>query len=363
MKHLRILAALFLVPLIAAFAIACGGDDDDTTDSTATTAARAAATASPTSVPKPSGAITVYSGRNEALVKPLIEQFTKDTGITVNVKYGDTAELAALLAEEGSKSPADVYFAQDAGGLGAVSALKLLDKLPEAATKAIPATYKAADGTWVGVSGRARVVVYNPDLVPATDLPASYKDLTNAKWKGKVGWAPTNASFQAFITGIRKLEGDAAAEAWLKAMQENGVKTYKSNGDIVTATAAGEISAGLVNHYYLYGFLRDQGEGFKARNYYTTAADAGSLVNVAGVGVLKSSGNKPAANAFAQYLVGESAQKYFSEKTYEYPLVSGVAADTRLKPLADLKTPPLDLSKLEDLAATLTLLRSSGALQ
>ena len=352
-----------LVAVIALLAVACGGDDDATTDETATAPATQATTAPATTAPKPSGSITVYSGRSEALVKPIIEQFSKDTGITVDVKYSGTDALAALLVEEGSKSPADVYFSQDGGALGAVKNAGLLETLPESITSAVPAQYRAKDNTWVGISGRSRVVVYNPDLVPAGDLPASYKQLTDPKWKGKVGWAPSNASFQTFITAVREIEGEAAAKTWLDSMAANDVKTYANNGAIVTAVAAGEISAGLVNHYYLWGFVKDQGEGFKAKNHYLGAGDPGALVNVAGAAVLKSSKNKPAAEAFVKYLLEKTAQEYFAKETFEYPLISGVAPDSRIKALSELKPPAIELSNLDDLAGTLALLRSTGALK
>lgn len=354
--RLLLLAALAALPLLA---VACGGDDDDDDSDNGSATAPATATATE----KPSGSITVYSGRGESLVKPLFEQFTKDTGIAVKVKYGDTAELAALIAEEGSKSPADVFFAQDAGALGALKATGAFEELPASITNLVPVPYRANDNSWVGVSGRARVIVYNPDLVTADKLPNSVKDLTAEAWKGKVGWASTNASFQAFVTGLRQLEGEDGAKAWLEAMVKNDVKNYKDNKAIVSAVAAGEIQLGLVNHYYLYGFLKDQGEGFKARNHYTAAGDPGSLVNLAGAAILKSAPNQLAARAFVQYLLGEAAQKYFSEQTFEYPLANGVAADTRLKPLAELQPPDLDLSDLQDLQGTLALLRSTGVLK
>lgn len=364
MNLLRTLALVALAAAIPLAAAACGGDDDDepTPAATATGTAAATAAASPTPTPKPSGSITVYSGRGEALVKPLFEQFTKDTGITVNVKYGDSAQLATLLAEEGSASPADVFFPQDAGALGAIAKAGLFEKLPEATLTKVPAAYRAKDGTWVGVSGRARVIVYNTSLNPA-DLPTSVKQLTDPKWKGQVGWAPTNGSFQSFVTALRKLEGDAAAEKWLRDMIANDVKVYKDNRAIVSAVAAGEVKLGLVNHYYLWSFIKDQGEGFAARNHYTAPGDPGTLVNVAGVGLLKTSKNKPAAQAFIDYLLANAAQEYFVKQTYEYPLVAGMAADPRLPALDSLKPPAIDLSDLNDLQGTLALLRKVGALQ
>jgi iron(III) transport system substrate-binding protein len=351
-----------LAAILALVAVACGGDDDDD-DGDGATQPPATNTTAPTNTPEPSGSITVYSGRSEALVQPIIDDFEKDTGIEVNVKYAGTDALAALLVEEGGRSPADVYFSQDGGALGAVREAGLLERLPEAITTLVPSTYRADDGSWVGVSGRSRVVVYNPDLVPAAELPASYKDLTAGKWKGKVGWAPTNASFQAFITAVREIDGEAAAKTWLETMKDNDAKTYANNGAIVQAVAAGEISMGLVNHYYLWGFIKDQGEGFKARNHYLAAGDPGSLVNVAGAAVLKTSKNKPAAEAFVKYLLSDHAQEYFANETFEYPLIEGKAPDSRIKPLSELKPPAIDLSDLFDLQGTLALLRSTAVLQ
>ncbi len=362
MNILRTLFLLALAALVPVAAAACGGDDDDEPAPAATDTAPATAGASPTATPRPSGSITVYSGRGEALVKPLFEQFTKETGITVNVKYGDSAQLATLLAEEGAASPADVFFAQDAGALGAMTKAGRFAALPEATLAKVPAAYRAKDGTWVGVSGRARVIVYNTSLTEA-ELPASVKQLTDPKWKGQVGWAPTNGSFQAFVTALRKLEGEAAAEKWLREMLANDVKVYKDNRAIVSAVAAGEVKLGLVNHYYLWGFIKDQGEGFAARNHYTAPGDPGTLVNVAGVGLLKTSKNRPAAQAFIDYLLSDAAQEYFVKQTYEYPLVSGKSADPRLPALETLKPPAIDLSDLDDLQGTLALLRKVGALQ
>ena len=360
-RLLLLLVSALTVIALAGLSAACGGDDDGAATPPPTTAGTSAAGATPS--PKPSGSLTVYSGRTEALIKPLIEQFQADSGITVNVKYGDTTQLAALLIEEGGKSPADVYVAQDAGGLGAVAAAGLLDSLPATLLEKVPASYRAQNSTWVGLSARARVIVYNAGLVPPADLPKSYKDLTDPKWKGQVGWAPTNASFQSFVTAIRRIDGDAAAEKWLKEMVANDAKTFPGNLPIVEAVNTGEIKLGLANHYYLYQLMKTAGDALKAKNLFTANGDAGSLVNVAGAGVVKSTKNKAAALAFIQYMLGAAAQNYFVEQTYEYPVVAGQAPDARLKPLAELKPPALDLSKLDDLQKTLATLRSTGVLK
>lgn len=360
---------LFLLGLVGAlmalFAVACGGDDDDDDGASAapTGDATSTSTATETATSTAGGKLTLYSGRSESLVQPIIDEFEKVSGIDVEVKYGSTSELAALLLEEGDRSPADVYFAQDAGGLGAVAAAGLLADLPEDILGKVDPKYRADNGQWVGVSARARVIVYNTDLVPEAEVPNSVHDLTNPEWNGKVGWAPTNASFQSFVTAMRLLEGEDATREWLDAMKANGVREYGNNRDIVQAVANGEIELGLVNHYYLWGFIKDQGEGFKARNHYTAANDPGTLVNVAGVGILASSKNQDAALALVEFLLSEQAQHYFAEETYEYPLIEGVSADPQIKPLAEIDPPDLDLSNLDDLEGTLELLRSAGILQ
>jgi iron(III) transport system substrate-binding protein len=351
----RWLLALVAASLLPASILACGDDADG----------------GPGASPDPTssggngtsgGDLVVYSGRAEALVGPILARFEEATGLGVSVKYGDTAELAALLAEEGDRSPADVYFAQDAGALGAVSDEGLLEALPADLLEKVDVRFRSPGGEWIGISGRARVIAYNPDNVDEADLPGSVLDLTGEEWEGRVGWAPTNGSFQAFVTALRQLEGEDGAREWLEGMLDNGVQEYPNNNSIVAAVAEGEIDIGLVNHYYLYGFIRDQGDGFNARNHFTRNGDAGSLVNVAGVGVLASSDNKDAARALVAFLLEEEAQHYFSEETFEYPLVTGIEPDSRLPSLADLNPPDLDLGDLHDLQGTLALLRDSGVL-
>lgn len=304
--------------------------------------------------------LTVYSGREKDLVEALFAQFKRATGITVNARYGDSAELAAQIAEEGNNSPADVFFAQDAGALGAVADRGLLAELDEALLDKVPSAFRSKNDRWVGVSGRARVIVYNPRKVRASDIPADVFGLTDAKWKGQVGWAPTNASFQAFVTAMRLLEGDARTTQWLKDMKANGTQTYAKNSAIVEATGAGEITLGLVNHYYLLG-LKKENPQLAAENHFFKGG-AGALMNVAGAGILASTKHAAAAKRFVEYLLAEEGQRYFSTSTFEYPLVSGIAADTRLPSLSSLQPPDLDLSKLSSLEATLKMLRDVGLL-
>jgi iron(III) transport system substrate-binding protein len=309
----------------------------------------------PTSTPR---SLVVYSGRSEALVGPIIKQFSDATGIKVNVKYGSTSALAATLLEEGARTPADIYFAQDPGDLGAVQSL--LAPLPADILGAVPTWARSPEGRWVGISGRARTVVYNTERLKETDLPDSIWEFTDPKWQGKVGWAPANASFQAMVSSMRLLWGEGKTLQWLNGMRANQPKVFPNNTSIVKAVGAGEIEVGFVNHYYLHQFLAEEGEGFKARNYFTRATDAGSIVLVAGAGITASSKAQETAQTFLRFLLSAPAQQYFASQTYEYPLVAGVAKNRLLPDMQALHRPEVDLSLLSDVKGTQALMRTAG---
>lgn len=308
------------------------------------------------------GSLIVYSGRNEKLIGPLVERFRKESGLNVQVRYGDTAELAATILEEGKNSPADIFFAQDAGALGALALEERLRSLPESTLAKVPSRFRSAQGVWVGISGRARVVAYNPDKVKESDLPASIQGFTDPRWKNRMGWAPTNGSFQSFVTALRKLQGDQATEKWLRGIQANRPRVYSNNSTALRAVAAGEVDVAFVNHYYLFQVQKQSGEPLKARNYYPKNGDPGALINVAGVGILDTAANSENALQFLDFLLRQESQRYFAESTFEYPLVEGVSAHSYLTPLSEIQTPLLDLGDLADLKGTLALLQKAEVL-
>ena len=306
--------------------------------------------------------LTIYSGRSKELVGPLIDRFKAATGHDVRVDYAGTTDLASTILEEGDASPADVFFAQDAGALGAVAAEGRLARLPQATLGLIDPRFRADDGTWVGVSGRARVVVYDTRVLSEADLPSTIDAFTDPQWKGRIGWAPTNASFQSFVTAYRLLKGDGAAKAWLEGIQANQPKVYDGNDAVLAATAAGEIEVGFVNHYYLIRQQIEQGDDFPVANHFLPGGDPGALVNVAGAGILTTARNPTAAQAFIDFLLSTEGQSYFATETSEYPLIDGVPADPALPPLTEIQSPAIDLSDLSDLEGTLKLLQESGVL-
>jgi len=309
-------------------------------------------------VSQPAGKLTIYSGRSESLVDPIIQQFSGATGIEVAVKYANTAQLAATLLEEGDNTPADVFFAQDPGGLGAVE--PMLAELPEGILSTVPAWARSPVGKWVGISGRARTVVYNTEKLTESDLPDDMFGFTDPKWKGRIGWAPTNASFQTMVTAMRFLWGDDKTSQWLKGIQANDPKVYPKNTPQVAATAAGEIDVGFVNHYYLFRFLAEEGEGFTARNYHPRAGGPGAVVMVAGAGILATSPNKQVAERFLQFMLSQVGQQYFASQTFEYPVVQGVKTPKVLVALSEINQPTIPSKNLTDLQGTQDLLRQAG---
>lgn len=307
------------------------------------------------------GTLTVYSGRSEELVGPLLEQFTEATGIEVEARYGDTAEMANLILTEGENSPADVFFAQDAGALGAIAGEGLFSELSDVALDRVDARFRSPDRLWVGVSGRARVVAYNTDNLTEADLPDSIFGFTDPAWSGRIGWAPTNGSFQAFVTALRVLEGDDRAREWLEGIEANEPKVYEGNNPALDAVIAGEVDVAFINHYYLMQRLEEDPDA-TAANYFLTDGDPGALVNVAGVGILGTAPNADAAARLVEYLLSDEAQAYFASETKEYPLVEGVPAAAELPPLSEIGTPDIDLADLADLAGTLEMLQEVGIL-
>ncbi|HMS62817.1 MAG TPA: iron ABC transporter substrate-binding protein [Solirubrobacteraceae bacterium] len=348
---MRVPPLLALLMALTFLLAACG--DDDTSGST-------------TAATGDGERLTIYSGRDEEYVAPLIDRFKQaNPDVDVQVRYGDSAELAATIREEGDRSPADLFFSQDAGALGALQDEGVLAALPSATLDEVAPAYRSTAGDWVGITGRARVLGYDSRAVKESDLPDSVFDLTQPRWKGKVGWAPTNASFQSFVTAMRKTAGEEKTRQWLEDMQANDVQSYEKNSIIRDAVADGEIEVGLINHYYILEGIREgevDGENYPVKLHFFPGGDVGSLVNVAGIGVLKSAEQGANAQKFTDFLLEKPQQEYFAEDVGEYPLVAGVAQDPSLPPLEDIQTPDVDLADLADLQGTLELLQETGAI-
>ena len=310
--------------------------------------------------------LTIYSGRDEEYVGPLIERYKKENpGVDVEVRYGDSAELASTLREEGDRTPAGLFLSQDAGALGALQQAGLLTRLPSDILDRVPAKYRSSEGDWVGITGRVRVLAYDSRKLQEDQLPDSVFDLTQPEWKGKVGWAPTNASFQAFVTAMRLTAGEEKTKAWLEGMKANDTQAYEKNSIIRDAVADGEVEVGLINHYYVLEGIREgeiRQENYPVQLHFFPGGDVGTLVNVSGAAIPNASGQQDAAKSFTSFLLADPQQEYFAEQVGEYPLVPGVKQDPSLPPLSSIEQPELDLADLEDLQGTQELLKETGVL-
>lgn len=338
---IRIITPLLALSLLAA---ACGDDSSSDADSSTGTAE----------------SITLYSGRSPELIDPLLDAFTEATGIAVNARYGDSAELALLIQTEGDGSPADVFISQSPGALGLLAGEDRLEPLDQSLVDLVPDGFAASDGMWVGLTGRVRVLVYNADLVDPADLPASVLDLTDPAYAGRVGVAPTNGSFQDFVTAMRNELGDPATLEWLEAMADNGSPNYPKNSAIVEAVGRGEVEMGLVNHYYNLRAL-EADPSLPSVNHFLPAGDLGSLVIVTGGAVLDSSEAPVTGQELLTWLLSEEAQTTFAAETQEYPLLPGIDAPSGLPGLTGFAADTIDYDLLGDgLTGTVELIRESG---
>ena len=306
--------------------------------------------------------LTLYSGRGEDLVQPAIDQCADRLDLEINVRYGDSAEMLLLLQEEGDNTPADLYYSQGAGYLGILSADGGLLPLDEHLTSQVSdANLVSPANDWIGITGRARTIVYNTEALSESDLPESFVDFTDPKWSGRIGWAPTNASFQDHITALRGLLGDDATRTWLTAIVENEPIAYEKNTPILEAVASGEVDIGFVNHYYLYRFLAEDPD-FPVANHFFDDGDPGALINVAGAGVITHSKNPDAAQAALECLLSDDIQEYFASTNYELPVVAGAEPWSDLPSINSLTLPEFDLNLLADLEGTVDMLVDVGAL-
>ena len=303
----------------------------------------------------------MYSGRIAPLIGPAIDMHEAEIEKDVRVRFGDSAQLASTIIEEGDASPADVFFSQDAGALEALDEGGLLEPLPDDVLDQVPARFRDPDGRWVGTSARSRIIAYDGRELDPEDLPESVLDFTDPEWEGRVGWAPTNASLQAYVSALRATEGEEVAREWLEGMVANDVQAYESNTPVRDAIAAGEIDVGLINHYYVAQAKAEEGEDYPVDIYFPPG-DLGSMLNVAGVGVLATSDRSDEALDFVRFMLGSEAQNYFVESSKEYPVIDGVAQPEDVPPLEEIPSPDFDLAELGELDETLELMQETGAL-
>ncbi|WP_203336277.1 extracellular solute-binding protein [Nocardioides limicola] len=351
MRTRRILGVAAAAALIAGLA-ACGTDAESEANGTGTP------TTSEEQQP-----LVIYSGRNESLVGPLLEDLEAAVGVPVEIRYADTAELAAQLLEEGDRTPADLFFSQDAGALGALAKAGLLTELPQDVLELTGKEFRDAGGRWVSTSARARVLVYNDDAPEVAGVD-SIDDLLDERYRGRIGYAPTNASWMSFVTALRVMRGEDGAEQWLTEFADLDPVGYEKNGVVLEAVNNGEVAVGLINHYYWFPMAAELGaENMNAKVHYLNSDDPGALINIAGAGVLAASDNVELANKAVAFLLSEQAQQYFVDSTAEFPVIDGVSSTVHdTGSLADIAGARLDLNDLDTLEETQALLEKVGLL-
>ena len=289
--------------------------------------------------------LVVYSGRTPNLIGPLLQDFADETGTDIDYRYDDSANLALLIDEEGDATPADVFISQSPGAVGYLDAAGRLSPLPDEVVGLVPEGDAAADKGWVGLSGRVRTLVYNTDLVDEADLPPSVLDLTDPQYAGQVALAPTNGSFQDFVTVMRDQLGDDEAAAWLDGMAAGDPPTFSDNTAIVEAVGRGEVPMGLVNHYYAFR-AKDEDPDLPIENHYFPDGDLGSTLLVTAASVVEGTDSDDEAHQLIEFLLGDEAQAFFSEETFEFPLVAGATVNPALPPFDEISKTRVDLDEL-----------------
>lgn len=306
--------------------------------------------------------LTVYSGRNENFISPFFEEFSSQTGIKIEARYGDSAELAALLLEEDKNSPADIFLSQDAGAIGAVAAKELFKTLDSTVISIVNEKFRDQNSKWVGITGRSRVIAYNNKKYSQSDLPRTIDELLDPKWAGKIAIAPTNASFQSFITAIVQLRGEEKTLEWLKALNANEPQKFEKNSQMVEAIDQGVVDLGLTNHYYVAEVSENLGRDINVSLSFFNNQDAGNLLNVSAFAILETSKNQDDSLKLLSYLLSKNTQEKFVNETFEYSILDGVVAPKGLPLLNELGIPNVQLGKLTDVAKTQELLITSGLL-
>jgi len=348
------LAALLLV--VATIAVACGNSDiPEPLDGVA------ADIYGGDCVALDGREVTIYSGRSENLMDPVLSAFQCETGIEAKVRYDSATNLALTLAEEGDRTEADVFLSNSPGPIGFLEQRGLLGELDADVLALVAIQNRSDEGSWVGFSGRKRVAVYNVDSVSADELPESVFELTDAKWRDRVAIPGTNGSFLDWFTVFRAQEGDDVATQWLNDMVANGAKYYPNNRSIVDSAGRGEIDLGLVNHYYNFQEAAAIGEDHRALNHDLSGDDIGSLLIITAATLDETTPHPAEAHELIRYLLSEPVQRYYTEETFEYPLAAGVQSAEILPPLNASGTATIDFDSLGGgLEVTLDIVEASG---
>lgn len=348
--NLRRLTPLAAIAALALPLAACGSDDSS---SGASTSGKASSDG---------GSVTLYNAQHEDLMKLMTAQFTKETGITVKMRNGDDLEMANQIVQEGDASPADVFATENSPGMTLVDRAGRFAKLDDATLAQVPAQYSPTNGNWTGFAARSTVFVYNTTKLKSGDLPKSLLDLADPKWKGRFGYSPTGADFQAIVSAVLALKGEAATKAWLAGLKANA-EPFDGNSTVMKAVSDGKVEGGVIYHYYWYQDQAEAGDNSKdTKLHFFGNQDPGAFTSVSGAGVLKSSKNQANAQKLVRFLSSRSGQRVLADSSaLEYTLADGVAANKALPPLKSLDAPKVDVTDLNS-QKVIELMQDAGIL-
>jgi iron(III) transport system substrate-binding protein len=311
------------------------------------------------------GSITLYSGQHEQTTQSLVTAFEKQTGIHVNVRYDDEDTFADEIVTEQSHPVADVFYTENSPALEYLQEKGLLASVTPATLSATPSQYDSAQGDWVGVSARVSVIVYNPSLISASQLPTSVTQLSDPKYAGKVGIAPSETDFQPIVTSVERTYGKPAALSWLKGLKANaGSHSYPDNETLVDEVNRGTVPFGVLNQYYWYRMQAEIGAGaVHSKLAFFAPQDPGYVVDVSGAAVLKSSKNQADAQKFLAFLVSKQGQQIIKNSiSFEYPLDDGVSASSEEPAFNTLQPNAITVADLGDGSTAVSLLQQAGLL-
>jgi iron(III) transport system substrate-binding protein len=309
------------------------------------------------------GSLTLYSSQHEPMTEALIAGFEAKTGATVAVRFGEDEGLASQIEQEGDASPADVVLTENTPPLESLSEQGLLAPVDPSTLKQVPSQDSSTAGDWVGVAARETVMAYDPRQIAASELPASILDLAKPEWTGKLAIAPSEPDFVPIVSAIEKLDGEAAAKEWLEGFAANA-KHYNDNEGIIAAVDSGQVAAGIINHYYWFEAVAEEGKDkVPSKLHYFGHEDPGALVNISGAAALASSGDPQLAQEFLAYLVGREGQEQIpASGDWEYPLNAAVQPAAGVKPFSTLDPPPVTPADLGDGSGPVELMQEVGLL-
>jgi iron(III) transport system substrate-binding protein len=337
MKRLRLIGAVAVIATILAVVLAgCGGG-------------------------APANTLVLYSGEHPQLTTALVQAFTRQTHIKVNVRTADGIVLADQIQQEGSGSPADVYLTENSPELMNLEAHKLLAKLPAGILGQLPARERSPDGEWVGVALRVSSLAYDPARVSASGLPRSVLQLGQPAWKGRIAVAPTDSDFPPVVGAIVATHGGSAAAQFLAGLKRNA-QIYQDEEAVVAAVNRGDVAAGLVNQYYWYRLRLQVGQGgIHSTLYYFRDHDPGSIENIAGAAVLASSKHQQNAQRLVQFITSAAGQRILAGAyDFEYPARPGVAPNPALPPLSSISLATLSPAALGTDQTAVQLIQQAG---